>query len=143
MFILFAAAAGAGIVPAGLFRLADGLLFLAAVRTAGSAGDFRLLFAFDFFVGAKLYGKNAGDCALLNGGGHFVKHIEAFHTECDNRVLLTVGTQVNAALEFFHRVDVVHPAQVYVLQKNLALELFHNRFAVFFFLRFVFLFSTL
>ena len=132
MLVFFAAAAGAGVISAGLFRLADGLAFFTAVRAARSTGDFRLLFALDFFIGAQNHGQNPCDCALLNGGGHFVEHIKTFHAECHNRVLLTVRTQINAAFEFFHRVDVIHPAQIDILQQDFAFQFLHNRVAVFF-----------
>ncbi len=98
MLILFAAAAGTRIVSADFLALSDGLLLFAAVSTAACTGNLSLLLSLNLFIGTQLNGKYARYRTLADCSAHFVKHIKAFHSERNNGILLTVGTQINAAL---------------------------------------------
>ena len=98
LFVLFAAAAGAGIVVGQLFVYFYRRFFDRAVAVAGRSvlGGFGHLLALGLFLGADLHGQQHLHGVLTDGGHHIVEHIEAFQTVFHHRIPLAVGPQVDA-----------------------------------------------
>lgn len=55
------------------------------------------------------------------------KHVKALFAVCNDRVLLAVGAQADALLELIHRINVIHPLRIDVLQQHHALHFTHDR----------------
>ena len=128
ILILFAAAAGAGIVAADfLGRLGYG--FRRAFRR--TVGD-------EFRVVRKVFGRfhgphrgtvdldthfqEHGDGARLDALDHLVEHFETFLFVGDDGIHVAVCAQAYALSELIHRVDLIDPVAVHVHQEETALH---------------------
>ena len=110
ILILFAAAARTRLVSAYFLARSDRLFFDRLLTTAACAGYFGNPLSFNrLLVYSDLCGNDVLCRILTNGLDHFVEHIKAFHSVCGVRVVLTVASQIHAAAQFFHGVDVIHP----------------------------------
>ena len=72
-----------------------------------------------------LYSKDKSCCILTDCSDHLVEHCEAFNTVLDNRISLSVASEIDTALEFFHCVNVIHPLCINDLQQTNTLNLTH------------------
>ena len=122
LLILLSASAPARIIRIDLLLLSLLRRALLGLVTVGS-GHLRDLLTFDLLL--HLYMVHHPQRVFLDGTGHGIEHVIAFHLIHNLRILLPVCGKADALTQLVHIVNMVHPVTVHGTKQEYTLDLTH------------------